>query len=43
MELVHDRRRGGGDADAIEVGDDREQEREAEDTGADRGHFGDRL
>ena len=42
MQVVHDVRRRGGDADAIEVGDDGEQKREAEHARADTrsGHQG---
>ena len=34
-EVLHDERRGDGDADAIEVGDDGEEEREPQDAEAD--------
>ena len=39
MQILHDERRRGGDADAIEVGDDGEQKREPEDADTDAGHL----
>ena len=37
MQILHDERRRGGDADAIEVGDDGEEKREPEDADTDAG------
>ena len=38
MQILHDERRRGGDADAIEVGDDGEEKSEPEDADTNAGH-----